>query len=157
MSGLGVVVSVQRAAASRHPAPPLRKPHAVTDPTAWPLANLADCAGCGHRIVPRADVAEGRFYGCGCPETIIDADDLDDTVGAAVLDHLIARMRSLSFPADRLRSAWRRASPAGRRAMIMTELAMVTVTHIDGQLRVATTWHTERPALSPPVYESRRP
>lgn len=121
------------------------------DTATWPLAQLADCANCGGTFVPRVDVPEGRFYGCGCPAAL-DADELDDAVGTAVLEHLIARMRSLSFSAEKLRAAWRRATPTVRRAVIVTELATVTVTRTHDRVQLATTWHTDRsPAIPPPI------
>jgi hypothetical protein len=108
----------------------------AADLNAWLLVELAVCAGCGDLLTPRTQAAECRFYGCRCAD-VVDANDLEDAVAEVVVDHLIARMVPLLFTARQVRGVWRRAGPAGQRALITTELVSVTVTHADGQFQMA--------------------
>ncbi|MBN1172305.1 MAG: zinc ribbon domain-containing protein [Micromonosporaceae bacterium] len=91
------------------------------------LAALATCAGCGQTLRAATAGPIRRFYGCGCPACLIDADDLDEAIAAVVLDLLAPRVNEL-FTAESLRAGWWQATPAAQTTLAMIELAAITVT-----------------------------
>jgi hypothetical protein len=118
------------------------------NPVEWPALELAVCGDCGQWMVPRADRAAQRCYGCGCPQ-LIDADDLEEAITSAVFEHLRRRLTRLSFGSRRIRAVWHHSDAVTRQAMIRTELVAVTVSHGDGRVRLACQWNTEQPGSRP--------
>jgi len=89
-----------------------------------------------------------RFYGCACAEGLYDADDLEDTVAAAVISHIGERLTSHAFGLERVRAAWRHAEPATRRSMITAALAAVTVYPTGDPPTYV--WHADGPSPADP-------
>jgi hypothetical protein len=121
----------------------------VTDPVdlaAWPSHALVTCVVCGSTVRAGTDTAQ-RFYKCACPGELINSDDLDELVVAAVAEHQARRMARNSFRPQWVRSAWKYADAKARRAMIVTELAGATISHTDDeQLRLLSClWNADDP------------
>ena len=111
------------------------------DTSLWPLYQLASCGHCGALLQPRPMPPSRRFYGCACPDGLHDADDLEDAVAGAVIEHMGERLTAHAFRADRVRAAWRNADPAGRRSILTAALAAVNVNPAGDLLSYV--WHTE--------------